>query len=208
MFGFSSIVMQDNKNESSITNLKLCFLILTCISEDQYANSMMHDANLTFKVLLHRTQMRHRKLTNERISKSQPLAATLLDLLVEFIVSHLLKKFPMELYLICIGIIHRVLCYQKRFRVRLIYPWKELWAALIGLLKFIVFQEQNLVKKCNIFHLALQVINIFNLFITYGDTFLATTNSYDELYYELNREEKVFSEIHAMGMIKCPLFKY
>lgn len=46
----------------------------------------------------------------------------------------------------------------------------------------------------------LQVVNIFNLFITYGDTFLATTNSYDELYYELNREEKVFSEIHAMGM--------
>jgi hypothetical protein len=27
---------------------------------------------------------------------------------------------------------------------------------------------------------------------------LATTNSYDELYYELNREEKVFSEIHAL----------
>lgn len=41
-------------------------------------------------------------------------------------------------------------------------------------------------------------MNIFNLFITYGDTFLATTNSYDELYYELNREEKVFSELHGM----------
>lgn len=193
--------MQDNKNESSLTNLKLSFLILTCISEDQYANTMMHDANLTFKVLLQRTQMRHRKLPTERISKSQPLATTLLDLLVEFIVSHLFKKFPMELYLLCIGIIHRILCYQKRCRVRLHYPWKELWSALIGLLKFLVCQEQNLVKKCNIFYLGLQVINIFNLFITYGDTFLATTNSYDELYYELNREEKVFSEIHAMGEI-------
>ncbi|GAB0093001.1 armadillo-like helical domain-containing protein 3 [Sergentomyia squamirostris] len=198
VFQYCSIVMQDHKNESSTINLKLCFLILTCISEDQYANSMMHDVNLTFKVLIHRAQMRHRKLPGERISKSQPLAATLLDLLVEFIVSHLMKKFPMELYLLCVGIIHRVLCYQKRCRVRLVYPWKELWAALIGLLKFLVGQEQNLVKKCNIFHLAIQIVNIFNLFITYGDTFLATTNSYDELYYELNREEKVFSEIHAM----------
>lgn len=215
--------MQDNKNESSAANLKLCFLILTCISEDQYANSMMHDSNLTYKVLLHRAPMRHRKLPQvrcclcqhktgeiinlhllqDRLTKSQPLAAILLDLLVEFIVSHLMKKFPIELYLLSVGVIHRILCYQKRSRVRLIYPWKDMWSALISLLKFLVNQEPNLIKKCNIFHLAIQIINIFNLFITYGDTFLATTNSYDELYYELNREEKAFTELHAMGEKKA-----
>lgn len=199
VFQYCSIVMQDHKNESSAANLKLCLLILTCIAEDQYANSLMHDVNLSFKVALHRAHMRHRKIPVDRLSKLQPLAATLLDLLLEFIVSHLMKKFPMELYLLCVGIIHRILCYQKRCRVRLTYPWKELWSALIGLLKFLVQQEQTLVKRCNIFHLAIQIVNIFNLYITYGDTFLATTNSYDELYYELNREEKVFSEIHAMG---------
>ena len=47
----------------------------------------------------------------------------------------------------------------------------------------------------------LQVVNIFNLFIAYGDTFLKKTSMYDELYYELNREEKIFSEIHACGKI-------
>lgn len=201
VFQYASIVMQDHKNESSAANLKLCFLILTCIAEDQYANSLMHDVNLSFKSILHRAHMRHRKIPVDRLSKLQPLAATLLDLLLEFVVSHLMKKFPLEQYLLCVGVIHRVLCYQKRCRVRLTYPWKELWSALIGLLKFLVNQEQTLVKRCNvnIFHLAIQIVNIFNLFITYGDTFLATTNSYDELYYELNREEKVFSEIHAMG---------
>ncbi|XP_052893829.1 armadillo-like helical domain-containing protein 3 isoform X2 [Anopheles moucheti] len=198
LFQYCSIVMQDHKSELSAINLKLCLLILTCIAEDQYANSMMHDNNLTFKVSLHRAHMRHRKLTSEKVSKPQPLATTLLDLLVEFIVSHLLKKFPIELYLLCIGIIHRVIIYQKRCRVRIAYHWKELWTAMISLLKFLIYQEQNLMKRCNIFELALQVINIFNLFITYGDTFLATTNSYDELYYELNREEKVFCELHAM----------
>lgn len=50
VFQYCSIVMQDHKNESSAINLKLCFLILTCIAEDQYANSMMHDVNLSFKV--------------------------------------------------------------------------------------------------------------------------------------------------------------
>uniref|UniRef100_A0A182HGK1 Armadillo-like helical domain-containing protein n=1 Tax=Anopheles arabiensis TaxID=7173 RepID=A0A182HGK1_ANOAR len=73
-----SIVMQDHKSELSSINLKLCLLILTCIAEDQYANSMMHDTNLTFKVSLHRAHMRHRKLTSEKVSKPQPLANTLL----------------------------------------------------------------------------------------------------------------------------------
>lgn len=60
--------MQDNKNDSSASNMKLCFLILTCISEDQYANSMMHDSNLTYKILLYRAPMRHRKLSQVKFN--------------------------------------------------------------------------------------------------------------------------------------------
>ncbi|XP_026277370.1 armadillo-like helical domain-containing protein 3 isoform X1 [Frankliniella occidentalis] len=199
-FQYCSIVMQDTKCESSMNSVKLCFLILTCISEDQYANSLMHDANLTFKVLLHRLPMRHRKVTTERTSPSQPLAATLLDLLVEFIMSHMMKKLPMELYLLCVGVAHRLICYQKRCRVRLTYQWKEVWSSLISLLKFLVNNENHLARKMNIFHLAVQVVNIFNLFITYGDTFLPSPGSYDELYYELIRMQHVFEDLYSMAL--------
>lgn len=44
-----------------------------------------------------------------------------------------------------------------------------------------------------------QVVNIFNLFITYGDTFLHSPASYDELYYEIIRMHKVFDNVYAMG---------
>lgn len=71
----SSIVMQDTKSEATVNNVKLCFIILTCIAEDQYANSLMHDVNLVFKVQLHRLPMRHRKFQNK---SSQPLANTLM----------------------------------------------------------------------------------------------------------------------------------
>ncbi|XP_077294273.1 armadillo-like helical domain-containing protein 3 isoform X2 [Arctopsyche grandis] len=199
-FQYCSIVMQDTKTEPSINNCKLCFLILTCISEDQYANSIMHDCNLTFKVQLHRLPMRHRKVTPDKEAPSQTLAATLIDLLVEFVMSHMMKRLPMELYLHCIGVVHRLLCYQKRCRVRLDYQWKELWSSMISLLKFVVNNESNLSKKMDIFFLCLQIINIFNIFITYGDTFLPTPASYDQLYYELIRMHQVFDNLYSMAL--------
>lgn len=155
LFEYCSIVMKDYTRMESIVNTKLCFIILVCISEDSYANNLMHDENLNFKVQIHRAQMRLRRLPKE---KDSPLASTLFNLLIEFIVSHMSKqKFPMELYLLCVGIIHRLMVYQKRYCVRLNYSWKPLWSALFSLLKFLVYQEQYLIKKHNIFILATQV---------------------------------------------------
>ena len=85
--------MQDTKCEPSLNTVKLCFLVLTCVSEDQYANSVMHDANLVFRIHLHRLPMRHRQAIPEK--PAQTLANTLLgiqffvccivDILIKFI---------------------------------------------------------------------------------------------------------------------------
>jgi hypothetical protein len=44
------------------------------------------------------------------------------------------------------------------------------------------------------------VVTIFNIFITYGDTFLPSAVSYDELYYELVRCQEVFNNLYSMAL--------
>lgn len=200
---YCSIVMQDTKSESSANTVKLSFLILLCVTEDQYANALMHDTNLVFCVRLHCLPMRHRKAPNHwdlTAPLSRPLASAVMDLMVEFVRSHMMKRFPHELYGLCLSIIHRLLAYEKRLRVRLSYPWKELWSSLIGLIKFITSNESSLVKKMNLFSVSLQATVIFNLFITYGDTFLPSPSSYDELYYELVRCHSTFDSLYSMAL--------
>lgn len=47
-------------------------------------------------------------------------------------------------------------------------------------------------------HYIFQALTIFNLFITYGDTFLPNPKEYDELYYEIIRMHQVFDNVHSM----------
>lgn len=77
----------------------------------------------------------------------------------------MMKKLQTELYQFCIGIVHRLICYEKKGNVRIPYNWKELWEVLITLLKFLVANENYFSKKIVIFNLALQVgLLVFILF--------------------------------------------
>lgn len=50
-----SAILQETKMDTNNTydTIKLFMLILVCISEDQYANSLLHDSNLLYSVFLY-----------------------------------------------------------------------------------------------------------------------------------------------------------
>ncbi|VVC25291.1 Hypothetical protein CINCED_3A015664 [Cinara cedri] len=196
-FQYCSIIMQDTKTEENSNNSMLCFVILSSITNDQFANSLMHDINLQFKVDLYRIPTRRYMFIPDKSPK--PLAAALLDLMIEFILGHMMKKLPLDQYIKCVSIIHRIICYQKRNSVRLCYNWKYLWNSLITLLKFLMTYEHQLSQDINIYDLGIQVVNIFNLFITYGDMLLPSPSSYDELYYEIIRMHTVFDNLYVLS---------
>lgn len=190
-----SSALQETKMDSSNTydTTKLFMLILVCISEDQYANSILHDSNILYSVYLYQAKLRHRKLNIDKVPPSRQLACSVLDLTIEFMQSHLMKNFPFELYMKALGIIQRLMCYQKKYRIRLDYNWQNLWTCLIYTLKFVLSCESNLMSKGhNVFQLYSKIIIIFNIFITYGDTFLPNPESYDYLYYDIMRMRQVF----------------
>lgn len=197
---FFSILILNTKDDSCYKTSRLCFIILTCISEDQYANAIMHDNNISFRVQLHRAPMRHRKVVNDATKPIRPISSSVLDLMVEFILSNLRKSLPIDLYFLSLGIIHRLICYQKRFNIRFNHNWTDVWSALITLLKYLINHESELIEmKLNVFSLSTMTINIFNAFITYGDSFLPTLDTYDLLYYEIIRMHIVFESVYHMG---------
>lgn len=70
--------------------------------------------------------------------------------------------------ILCIpGIIHRVLCYQKKSRTKISYDWRQLWSAWFTVIKFVVSNEVSLIKKFDIFYLALQIVNMVSFLLLF-----------------------------------------
>jgi hypothetical protein len=119
--------------------------------------------------------------------------------MVEFMMTHLTKRLPYSIYLQSVGVIHHLLCYQKKSRTRISFEWRKLWSAFFTVIKFLLTNEVSLLlKKLDIFALALQIVNIINLFVTFGDTFLMNPTSYDELYYEIIRCQHTFEDLYSL----------
>lgn len=137
-----------------------------------------------------------------------PLASHIIDLCHMFLRNHLsLDSFIggelvwiCELYSTCLQVLHRLLCFQKKMHIRVPYPWKTLWSTLMTfMLNFCASILMRSVEPKTLENHVLPVIHhvltIYNIGITFGDSFLPTPSDYDDLYYEIIRCEREFKKI-------------
>eukprot|EP01114_Cavostelium_apophysatum_P007878 TRINITY_DN2008_c0_g1_i1.p1 TRINITY_DN2008_c0_g1~~TRINITY_DN2008_c0_g1_i1.p1 ORF type:complete len:671 (+),score=159.93 TRINITY_DN2008_c0_g1_i1:184-2196(+) len=186
-FQFCSFLFTDVKDVRSVSYAKLCLIILEILTEDKQTARIMHsnDLNITVPIFI--------KSKNTVVETKKPLACVTLDLMIQFL-KHNLKKAQMDLYSKCLGCIHRLLAFEKQNQIMLDYKWIDLWEALLKVVKYISSEE--IFKNPEIIALSAQIARIFNLFITHGQV-LVSPSAYDELYYELVRNQKILDHFFA-----------
>lgn len=194
---YTSLLQQHIRDKRKYNATMVAFSILTLIAEDQYANCFLHDDSVKFRLRMHRAPLRHRpvRMNDFQSITASTFAAWILEICSEFIISHLMKCFPLNIHVLAIGVMHRLLIYQKRAKCRLNFNWRSIWETLVHLLRFICTNFSALSKQHGaqeINQLISQALVVLNIFITYGDILLLSTTSYDELYYELIRLKDTF----------------
>ncbi|VDD78291.1 unnamed protein product [Mesocestoides corti] len=163
----------------------------------------MNTCNLCFKIISQATKnLRHRKSSVSLLDRSSAntMAAVLLDLLIEFFSTHLMKSFPHEIHGHCLDICFHLLSHQKEHNIRLDYDWGQLWKALFDLMNFVI--KSGGPPLCGeSFTTLLKVVGIFNFFISFGDCFLLSPSTYDELYYEVIRMTEPINSLSKFGKL-------
>jgi hypothetical protein len=188
-------LIKDVKDTRNVNYVKLSLLILMILTEHSESNKLMHDERLAvhFEFSLLTKQKKYIPLENEK----QPIAFVVIQLLNESIKSHMKKPFQLELLCKTLDVLHRILCFEKKFYARLKYRWKSLWNVLLQLVR-VINKQNDWTKKNELFLLINKIVTILNMFITFGNNFLPNLTDYDDLYYELIRCREDLTKLYEI----------
>ncbi|KAI9820691.1 MAG: hypothetical protein M1827_005060 [Pycnora praestabilis] len=112
-------------------------------------------------------------------------ATVLLDMMVDGINHNLRRRLDVDLYILCIGVILRLVSFLSRSRVRLAYHWSELWRTFLSLIRFLTTYANDLKSLRDMSGLLDTLVNLIALSLSAGEAFLPSPAEYDDLFYKL-----------------------
>jgi hypothetical protein len=105
--------------------------------------------------------------------------------MIDGINHNLRRRLDVDLYILCIGIILRIISHLSRSRTRLNYHWSELFRSLLSLVRFLTTYTTDLKSLSNIEILLDDLVNLIALSLSAGEAFLPNPAAYDDLFYKL-----------------------
>ncbi|GFP60540.1 UPF0588 membrane protein C20F10.02c [Trichoderma asperellum] len=130
------------------------------------------------------------------------LATCVLDTMLDGINHNLKRRLDVSLYVLCLGIMLRIISYLSRSRTRLSYHWSEFFRSLLSLIRFLNTYASDLKDLQHIETVLDHVVNLVALSLSAGEAFLPTPAAYDDLFYKVFESGEVltsFKENYRLG---------
>ena len=119
------------------------------------------------------------------VSSSRPLVCAILDIVIDGINHNLRRRLDVDLYQLCIGILHRLISFLGASRQRLAYHWTEMWRSLLSFIRFLNTYAADIKPLSGSKELVAELVNLIALSLSTGEAFLPDPASYDDLFYKL-----------------------
>lgn len=128
------------------------------------------------------------------VSTARPLAAAMMDVLVDGINHNLRRRLDIELYQLCISILHRIVSFLGMSRQRMPYHWSEMWRSLLSFIRFLNTYATDIKPLPHSKEMVGELINLIALSLSMGEAFLPDPASYDDLFYKLVETGEILTQ--------------
>ncbi|GAM23000.1 hypothetical protein SAMD00019534_061750, partial [Acytostelium subglobosum LB1] len=200
---YCGYLSSDTLKESKILFTKLCLNILICMSERRELEDYFHDVKTTCYIFIYSKKSLY---PDPKELEKSPLSCHVVDVINQFIKCNLKGKLPADIHQKCVNCIQRIVAYKKKTQSRLPIKWIDTWSTLFSFLSSLSASDKSLHTELLPVGIDTneQTINIFNLFVNYGDLFLPQPSDYDDLFYEIVRASQIIDTFSAIVQMEDP----
>ncbi|KAF2199599.1 DUF1741-domain-containing protein [Delitschia confertaspora ATCC 74209] len=111
--------------------------------------------------------------------------SVILDLMVDGINHNLRRKLDTNFYILCIGIVLRILSYLSKSKTRIVFHWSELWRSLLAFFRFLTTYASDIKSIPKSSQMIESLVNLLAFALSNGESFFPDSAAYDDFIYKL-----------------------
>ncbi|KAH8708605.1 hypothetical protein GQ44DRAFT_776972 [Phaeosphaeriaceae sp. PMI808] len=125
----------------------------------------------------------------------------ILDVMIDGINHNLRRRLDVDFYILCLGVVLRILSFLSRAKVRLTYHWSEVWRTLLSFVRFLTTYESDIKSNYRSSEMINTLVSLLAFALSSGENFLPDSTAYDDLFYKLTESGDVLVKFRdAFGL--------